>query len=218
MSILAVAAAVALSLQPEVGVNHMSAAPDDFWYEQGLPHKTAFDTLAFGVSVRADMGHVQLSLGWRNLGNQHQTAQIIADSTYFDCRDNHKPYPAATQLWTMTGSEQQTFVEVGYAFNLPHNWRVVPSVGYASTRIQSHVDFYDMPDMAPVHTGWEAKCVAPTQHLGKAFYGLAAQHGAWGVGAEFLDTGPDRSANNCDSPIQGSSSIYLRITYAFKVY
>lgn len=214
--LLSIAAAVALSLQPEAGYVHMTSAPDDFWYEQGLPHTTDFDSLAFGAGARLDAKRFQLTLGWRNLGNQHQHGQIMGDAAYFACAGHGACLGHAVQYWDETGNTQQTYLEAGYTFNLARQWRIVPSVGVARTKFDSHVNGYALPTMKPVG-GWMANCRTGKEYSPKVFYGVSLQHGPIGIGAELLDTGPDRSGNDCTSPIQGSSSIYLRVTYAFGI-
>lgn len=201
-----------LSIVPEVGVIKMSSAPDDFWYEQAIPHDTDFRSTAFGASVRYEARNVQVSVGWRNLGNQHQSALIIADDAYFACRGHASACPRPSQYWTEGGSEQQTFAEVGYKFKLSHGYTFEPSVGLAETRIVSHVDMYFVPGGAPYQSGQ-----SETQHLLKKFFGLTVQKGNVGVGVYLLDTEPNRYQNSWGSPIQGSSAVYARLTYAFKV-
>lgn len=214
--ILAIAGAVALSLQLETGVVSMSSAPDDFWYEGALKHDTDFQTIAFGAGLRADAGNFQFTLGWRNLGNQHQSADIIADATYFACRAKPATCPKPVSYWTETGDEQQTYAELGYAFRILGTWKLVPSIGIAETRIGSHVTFYDpAPDgsLTKLRTGHWGECSASPTTAPKAFAGLTLQRGAFGVGVDYLNTEPNRGANNCSSPIQGSSATYLRVTY-----
>lgn len=211
---LSIAAAVALSLQPEAGAVHMPGAPDDFWYEQGLPHTTDFDSFAFGLGLRADVTrHLQLTLGWRNLGNQHQHGQIMEDRAYFACAPHGNCIGHAVNWWDETGSTQQTYFSAGYSFHLARQWIVVPEAGIARTTLSSHVNKYLLPDLRLIHqncrTGRES-------HL-TAFYGVSAQRGPFGIGVELLDTGVDRSGNDCTSPIQGSTIAYLRVTYAFGI-
>jgi hypothetical protein len=201
-----------LSIVPEVGLVHMSSAPDDFWYEQALPHTTDFDSAAFGASLKLTERHLQVSAGWRNLGNQHQSAQIIGDAAYFACRGNPSTCPPTSQYWTETGSEQQVFGEIGYAFNLWHGFRLVPSVGFAETRITSHVQMYNYPSLVLREQGG-----GNVQWLPKVFYGITVQKGPVGVGLYQLNTEPNRGANSWTSPIQGSSALYLRLTYDFKL-
>src|SRR5271166_569454 len=137
--ILSITTAVALSLQLEAGVTHMSSAPDDFWYEQALPHSTDFQTPAYGAGLRLDAGRAQLTVGWRNLGSEHQSAQIIADATYFACRSKPSTCPKPYDIWFEAGDEQQIYAEIGYAFRLG-GFALVPSIGFAETRIASHVN------------------------------------------------------------------------------
>ncbi len=207
------AKAAQLSLVPEVGYVHMSSAPDDFWYEQGLPHTTDFDSLAFGASARLDVKHLQLSLGWRNLGNQHQHGQIMGDAAYFACAPHNNCVGHATQYWDMTGNVQQTYIEAGYTIKLFDGWSVVPEVGVARTKFSSHVNMYLYPSMQLRNF----ECRTGNEYAPKVFYGVSVQKGGFGIGAELLDTGPDRSGNDCTSPIQGSSAVYVRFTYAFKL-
>lgn len=212
--ILTIAGAVALSLQLETGWIHMTSAPDDFWYEQALPHTTDFDSAAFGAGLRADVGRFQFTLGWRNLGNQHQSADIIADAKYFACKDHPSTCPKPVSYWTETGDVQQTYAELGYAFRILGTWKLVPSIGIAETRIGSHVNFYDpAPDGTLTKLRTYEPCSAGPQTLPRVFAGLTLQHGNLGVGVDYLNTEPNRGANNCSSPIQGSSATYLRITY-----
>lgn len=215
--LLSIAAAVALSLQPEAGYVHMPSAPDDFWYEQGLPHTTDFDSAAFGLGLRADITHhLQLTLGWRNLGNQHQHGQIMGDAAYFACAPHGNCIGHANQWWDMTGSTQQTYLEAGYAFALPGQWRLVPEVGIARTTLSSHVNGYTYPGLQRLGS-WLHSCRTGKESNLTPFYGVSLQHGAFGIGAELLDSGVDRSGNDCTSPIQGSSMLYLRVTYAFGI-
>jgi hypothetical protein len=200
------------SVQLETEYAKMSSAPDDFWYENALPHHTGFDTVAYGAGLRYDVQRLQLTVGWRSLGNQHQASQIIADATYFACRSKPSTCPPASSYWTETGSESQTYIEAGYALHLG-SWRLVPSVGFAETRIASHVDFYSFPALKP----YNEPCSAGPQTLPKPFFGLTLQRGPFGVGVDLLNTEPNRGANSCASPIQGSSATYLRLTYAFGV-
>lgn len=219
--LLTIAAAVALSLQPEVGYLHMSSAPDDFWYEQGLPHTTDFDSAVFGAGVRLDSHRFQVTAGWRNLGNQHQHGQIMGDAAYFACAPHNNCLGHANQYWDETGSVQQTYLEAGYAFRMPwtSTWSIVPAVGIARTKFNSHVTMYTFPAMKLEHQAWTGPqgCRTGNEYSPKLFYGLSVQHGGFGIGAELLDTGPDRSGNDCSSPIQGSSAVYLRFTYAFGI-
>jgi hypothetical protein len=205
-----------LSLVPELGYVHMSSAPDDFWYEQGLPHTTDFDSAAFGAGLRLDARHFQLSAGWRNLGNQHQHGQIMGDAAYFACAPHNNCVGHATQYWDMTGSTSQTFLEAGYAFKVGGGWSLVPEVGVARTKFSSHVNMYSYPGLVP-RVGPSSVCRTGNEYAPKLFYGVSAQKGGFGIGAQLLDTGPDRSGNDCTSPIQGSSAIYVRLTYAFKL-
>lgn len=204
--LLAIAASVALQL--ETGYVHMSSAPDDFWYEQGLTHTTDFDSAAFGGGIKFGVRNLQLTLGWRNLGNQHQSAKIIGDAQYFACKGSGA-CPAATQYWTETGSEQQTFAELGYQIHLARGWKLVPSLGFAETRVTSHVNMFTCPQLKWMETGG-----GNVQHLPRGFAGAQVEKGAWGVGVQYLQTEPNRGANGWTSPIQGSTALYVRLTYA----
>jgi hypothetical protein len=217
--LISIAAAVALQL--DTGWLHMPSAPDDFWYEQGLPHTTDFDSQPFGAGVRFDSHRFQITGGWRNLGNQHQHGQIMGDAAYFACAPHGNCIGHATQFWDMTGNVQQTYLETGYALGVGGGWSIVPAAGVARTAISSHVNMYSYPALRPEHYGWAggaAGCRTGKEHAIKAFYGVSAQKGAFGVGVQFLDTGPDRSGNDCTSPIQGSSAIYVRLTYAIPLH
>lgn len=195
----------------ETGYVHMTSAPDDFWYEQALPHSTEFNTVAFGAGVRFDVSRVQFTLGWRNLGNQHQWADIISDAGYFACRGKPSTCPAPVSVWRETGNTSQAYAELGYAFHLG-SFKLVPSVGFGELHQGSHVDMYRLSDMKLTSTG-RYYCSAPPQNLPRPFFGLTLQRGAFGVGVDMLNTEPNRGANACSSPIQGSAAEYIRFTY-----
>jgi hypothetical protein len=205
--LLSIAAAVALQL--ETGWVHMSSAPDDFWYEQAIPHTTDFDSQAFGAGLKFSHGPSRLTVGWRNLGNQHQHALIISDKAYFACKDKPATCPTPTQYWDETGSEQQLFAEAGYAFNLARGWKLVPGIGFAEARITSHVDMYNYPSLCLRQSGG-----GNVQHLPRLFGGVMLERGPVGIGVQYLQTEPNRGANSWTSPIQGSSALYVRVTYA----
>jgi hypothetical protein len=208
--LLSIAAAVALQL--ETGWVHMSSAPDDFWYEQALPHTTDFDSQPFGAGLRLSHGPGRLTVGWRNLGNQHQHALIIADAPYFACRSHPADCPKPVSYWDETGSEQQVYAEVGYAFNLGLGWKLVPGIGFGETRITSHVQLYSYPALKFTEQGG-----GNVQWLPRYFAGITLEKGPVGVGVQYLQTEPNRGANSWTSPIQGSSAIYVRVTYAFQL-
>ena len=201
-----------VSLQLEGGLVNMSSAPDDFWYENALKHDTDFATAAFGAGLRFESHNVQLSVGWRNLGNEHQSSDIIADAHYFACRAKPSTCEKPVQYWTETGNTQQTYAELGYAFHLG-SFRLVPSVGIAETRFTSHENFYAYQEDGSLKR-IPAACSAGPQMLPRPFVGLTLQRGNLGIGAYQLNTEPNRGANNCSSPFQGSSATYLRVTSA----
>lgn len=197
--------ALALSLQLEAGVSLMEKPEDDVYVQYKLPganDSVRFTSPAFGAALRLDTQRFQLSLGWRDLGNQHLNANIIGDEDYF----RHHWDSAYKARWYSTGSESQVYAEFGYKAHILGTWDLVPSFGIADNRTTWHYQVY-------WHGGPQHWCIAqPNQHDFAPFVGASLQHGPVGVGAYLLETAPPHSNNDFGG--QGEHAVYVRVTYA----
>jgi hypothetical protein len=206
-----IATAVALSLQPEIGIVKMAAPPDDTYVEYSLPGDSyhAFTSIAYGMSMRVDASRWNMSIGWRDLGNQSLNEPIMSDAGYFACRAHPATCPKPTTFWHSEGNERQFFVETGVTAYQRGLWHVVPSIGVGNTAISWHTDVYPIcVDKLAAH--WNSI----PQHHNAPFIGMTVERGPVGVGLYVLDTEPVRNLSlDPGYPGQGSIAYYLRVTY-----
>ena len=227
--ILAIAGAVALSLQLEAGANLMQRGQDDLYYDEQLAHNIQFTTPAFGAGLKLTAGGAQLTVGYRDLGHQEINTTLLSDVGYFHCRDVTHDCAKQTPIeqWDVHMHTQQQYAELGYALNLG-TWKLVPSFGVAinEERIDLNIIYingygsYHGTPHKPVHvTGGSQRNFAP-------FGGLSLQRGNFGIGAFILDTQPHSvletkatDANNSAwYPGTGNTSYLFLATYNFNLF
>lgn len=202
-----------LSLQLETGAVAMTHQMDDEYVEYGLPghpYHFSYNTVAFGAGARLSFAHAQVTIGWRNLGTEHLTADVIDDGDYWHCKRAHTPCQAPSERWLSTGNEQQFYAELGYAFHLSGGFSLIPSVGIAEQRITWHTQVYLLD-----HMRWGIQYQSQPQLHPSPFAGLTVAKGPVGVGVFMLNTKPMHDVGvDPYCPGQGSSALYARITYS----
>jgi hypothetical protein len=211
-------AMTALSIQFEAGVNHMQQGQDDLYYDEQRSHSIQFTTPVYGVGLKFETHDVQLTVGYRDLGHQYISSDVLQDSEYFHCRDvshNCASYRPEEQ-WSVHMHTQQEYVELGYAFHAG-KYRIVPSLGMAINQERIDLDIANVDGYGyhgPPHiTGGSQRNTAP-------FGGLSVQRGNFGVGAFILTTRPTPVFNHTLAdwyPGTGNTSYLLRATYSFNL-
>jgi hypothetical protein len=226
--ILAIAGAVALSLQLEAGANLMQRGQDDLYYDEQLAHNIQFATPAFGVGLRFDLGGAQLTAGYRDLGHQEINTTLLDDTVYFHCRDVTHNCSKLTPIesWDVHMHLQQEFVQLGYGFKIG-GWRLVPTAGVSintsridvnNTLINGYGSHNGVPH-APQHIqGGSQRNVQP-------FGGVSLQRGSFGLSAFIVNTGPTpvmpskNDHTNADwYPGTGNTSYLFLATYNFNLF